>query len=386
MHFLSVEWLGWLFGVVSVYWILPKAWRDVFLGVITLGFLALYSPISAVSLTGLTVAVYFLCNANPLAGWRAMAAGGLVIAILLGFKAMLPSMDMEPGVVRDFVMPLGMAYYAIRFLSYIIDRYKGTLETHRLKDFFLYQFFLPTIVVGPIHRFPAFFNDLKYKRWDASNISLGLQRILYGYAKIVILGNYLIEGVLASHVAALHETNAALATYLDVVIRGLNLYFQFSGFSDVAIGFALLLGYRVMENFNWPYLAKNISEFWRNWHISLTSFAREHVFSLVFAMSRNQYAAIFGTMVFIGVWHELSWRYLVWGAVHGVATMIWAAVNNFQDRRGIAIRNPVLRPFRDAFCILLTVHFVWLSFVIVREPTFPDVLDVYGTIFVYWWL
>ena len=386
MHFLSVEWLGWMFGVVSLYWIFPRVWRDIFLGVVTLGFLAVYSPISAAALTALTVVVYFLCNANPLAGWRAMAAGGLVIAILLGFKWVSPSMDMEPGIIRDFVMPLGMAYYTIRFLSYIIDRYKGTLEAHGLRDFFLYQFFLPTIVVGPIHRFPAFFNDLKYKRWDASNISLGLQRILYGYAKIVILGNYLIEGVLTSHVAQLHKTNAALAAYLDVVLGGLNLYFQFSGFSDVAIGFAMLLGYKIMENFNWPYLAKNISEFWRNWHISLTSFAREHVFSLVFAMSRNQYAAIFGTMVFIGVWHELSWRYLVWGAVHGVATMIWAAANNFQDRHGIAIRNPVLRPFRDVFCILVTVHFVWLSFVIVREPTFLDVLDVYGTIFVYWWL
>lgn len=385
MHFVSAEWLAWMFGTVALYWILPRGVRDVFLAGVTFAFLAFYSPVSVLALTVLTIAVYYMTRVSPLPEWRAIAAGGLVVAVLLFYKIMSPPLGAEQTLVRDVIMPLGMAYYTIRFLSYIIDQYKGTLPQHELRHFIFYQFFLPTIVVGPIHRFPAFFHDIRYKRWDADNLSLGLQRIVYGYAKIVIVGNYLINNVLITELSPLYETSPSLAAYLDIVILGLNLYIQFSGFSDIAIGFGLLLGYRIMENFNWPYLASNISEFWRNWHISLTSFAREHVFALGFAASRSQYVAIFGTLVFIGVWHEFSLRYLVWGAVHGLATIVWQAFDNFQTRHGIAIRNPILRPFRKAFCILLTVHFVWFSFVIVREPTFSDVLAVYKTVLIDWW-
>lgn len=386
MHFLSLEWIYWLCATVAVFWLVPKAWRDYLLMGITFGFLVIYSPPSAGLLSGLTGVVFFLVRPQPLPAWRAWIAGGLVVAVLVAFKLGARADELDPGTVGEVIVPLGLAYYAIRFLLYIIDSYKGVLPEHRLRDFVAYQFFLPTIVVGPIHRFKSFLNDFHYKRWDGAHISEGLQRILYGYAKIVILGNYLVSGIFASYVGQISESHEALSLYLEVVRQGLNLYFQFSGFSDIAIGFGLLLGYKIMENFDWPYLKKNISEFWRSWHMSLTSFAREHVFSVVFANTRSRYVGIFATLVFIGLWHEITVRYLAWGVYHGTGIMVWQGFRSLVDRRGWRITDPGLCKVVHVLSVLATVHFVWFGFVIVRQPNLASVGDIYGRIFLYWWL
>lgn len=386
MHFLSLEWLAWLLAVVAVYWLLPRVWRDAFLVAATFAFLAIYAPLSVALLTGLTVGVYYLVRPRPLPAWRACLGGALIVGVLIAFKLGASATEEPGGFVRDVVVPMGLAYYAIRFLLYVIDSYKGVLPAHDLRAFAAYQFFLPTIVVGPIHRFPAFLDDFHYKRWDADQLSAGLQRILYGYAKIVILGNYLVSGVFAQAIGDLPASQEALALYLEIVRQGLNLYFQFSGFTDIAIGFALLLGYRVMENFNWPYLKANISEFWRAWHISLTSFAREHVFGVVFANTRSRVLGVILTLVFVGLWHEISLRYLAWGVYHGTGIAVWQWWRGRVQAAGWRVANPGLRRVLHAASVLLTVHFVWFSFVLVRQPDLGSAAEIYGRILVYWWL
>lgn len=386
MHFLSPEWLAWLIGVVAVYWLLPRVWRDGFLVAATFAFLALYAPISAGLLTGLTVAIYYLMRPRPLPAWRAWAGGALIVGVLVAFKLGASATEARGDFMRDAVVPMGLAYYAIRFLLYIIDSYKGVLPDHGLRAFVAYQFFLPTMVVGPIHRFPGFLEDLNYKRWDAENLSAGLQRILYGYAKIVILGNYLISGVFAQAIGALPASQESLALYLEIVRQGLNLYFQFSGFTDIAIGFALLLGYRIMENFDWPYLKANISEFWRSWHMSLTSFAREHVFGVVFANTRSRVLGVILTLVFIGLWHEISLRYLAWGVYHGTGIAVWQWWRGQVERAGWQVSQPAPRAVLHAASVLLTVHFVWFSFVLVRQPDLASAGEVYARILITWWL
>lgn len=386
MHFLSLEWLGWLAATLSLYWLAPRSWRDEVLIGLTLTFLLVYSPISAAVLAALTAIVYYLCQveSSALPAWRAWLAAGCVIGALIAFK--LGARATEANFVRDVAVPLGLAYYAIRFLHYIIDCYKGIIPRHGFRDFIAYQFFLPTIVVGPIHRFHAFSHDLHYKRWDARALSEGAQRILYGYAKIAILGNYVISGVFANYVGALSESYNALSLYLEIVRQGLNLYFQFSGFSDIAIGFSLMLGYRVMENFNWPYMQRNISDFWRSWHMSLTSFAREHVFTVVFANTRRRFIGVIATLVFIGLWHEISLRYLAWGVYHGLGIVIWQAFHSFCEEHGREFTSKPVGAILHVASVLFTVHFVWFSFVIVRQPDLWSALQVYETILLSWWL
>ena len=258
------------------------------------------------------------------------------------------------------------------------------MQPPRLHDMIVYLFFLPTIVVGPIHRFGRFAADLRRHRWDAALISEGLERILYGYVKIAVLANYLVSGEMARLIGTIPPDQQPLIYYLDMVRIGLNLYFQFSGFSDVAIGFARLLGFRVMENFNWPYLQTNISDFWRSWHISLTSWVREYVYTTVFSLSRNPALGAVATLVIIGIWHEVSLRYLVWGAYHGLGIVAWQQFTRIAGPYLPTIETGIAGVAVKAFKILLTVHFVWIGFVLVRQPTLADSWHVISTILFFW--
>ena len=382
MTFVSIEWLLWIAATVSIYWLAPRSLRDRVLIVCTTAFLGVHAPVSAGILAGITGVVYLLVNTRPLSGRRAIAAGVVVASVLLGFK--LGGGDTEANIVRDLAVPLGLAYYAVRLFLYIIDSYVGTTPEHKFEHFVSYLFFLPTIVVGPIHRFHHFLTDYQYKRWDSRQLSEGIQRIIYGYAKIVILGNYLISVVFANYVGAIGAEYLPLRQYLEVVRQGLNLYFQFSGFSDVAIGFALLLGYRVMENFDWPFLQRNISDFWRCWHISLTSFAREHVYRMIFSLTRNRYLGVLGTMPFIALWHEVSVRYLVWGLYHVAGITIWQLSRTYIWPHLPMIERVWLARLVDIIKILVTAHFVWFSFIIVRQPDLASALNIYRTILLSW--
>ncbi len=382
MNFVSVEWLLWGSLTVSLYWLAPRQWRDRILVALTLAMLLVHAPVSAGLLTGLTIAIYLLAKARPLPSWRALLAGGLVAVPLIYFK--LGANILEANLVRDLIVPLGLAYYALRLFLYIIDSYVGTIPDHRFEHFVSYLYFLPTIVVGPIHRFGQFLTDYQYKRWDSQNLSEGLQRIVYGYVKIVILGNYLTTGVFGSFVGSIGPDDQALRGYLEIVRQGLNLYFQFSGFSDIAIGFALLLGYRIIENFHWPFLQTNISDFWRCWHISLTSFAREHVYRVIFSVSRNVSLSVMGTMLFIAMWHELSLRYVVWGLYHFAGIMVWQLSQTYLSPRLPTIETVWLARAINGVKIFVTANFVWFSFIIVRQPDLGSALEVYRIILFGW--
>lgn len=379
MHFVSIEWLFWVAAAISFYWLAPRDWRDRVLVALTLALLLVHSPLSAALLTGLALTVFYLSKVRPLSGWRALLAGGVVFGVLIYFKT---GVDLtEPNGLSEIAVPLGLAYYAIRLILYIIDSYTDTVPEHRFEHFVSYLFFLPTIVVGPIHRFNHFLSDYQYKRWDARNLSEGLQRIIYGYVKIVVLGNYLISVVFADFIGSLGQEDLALRYYLEIVRQGLNLYLQFSGFSDIAIGFALILGYRIMENFHWPFLQTNISDFWRCWHISLTSFAREHIYRVIFSVSRNAGLSVLGTMLFIALWHELSLRYVVWGFYHFAGIMVWQLSKTHVSPHLPSIETAWLARTVDGVKIFATANFVWFSFVIVRQPDLASTLDVYRTIF-----
>jgi alginate O-acetyltransferase complex protein AlgI len=141
----------------------------------------------------------------------------------------------------------------------------------------------------------------------------GLERILYGLVKINFLGNFLFNMKLTE--LALHSNPYLLKLYLDVVAFTGNAYCQFAGFSDLAIGLGLIWGIRVMENFNAPFLATNMQEFWQRWHISLSSWCRDYVFQPLAALTRSRWFALLASMLVLALWHEISFRYFLWGII-----------------------------------------------------------------------
>ena len=170
-----------------------------------------------------------------------------------------------------------------------------------------------------------------------------------------------------------------------MVTIGFTLYFMFAGYSDIAIGFARMLGFRIMENFNWPYLKKNISEFWNAWHISLTSWSREYIFTSVIATTRSPALASVASLVSIGLWHEVSVRYLLWGIYHGLAVAIWQRFQTVRKHSPVTVTSRPARLGLDILSTVLTVHFVWLGFLLVRQTSVADMGNVLYQLFYAGW-
>ena len=352
---------------VGLYWLAPRAWRDIVLILLSLTFLTIVAPTSAALLIVFCGVTHLAGNLARPTSRSVLLAGGAMAGCLIAFK-LQKSIGSDTALnFESIVIPLGLSYYTFRCLHFLIERAKGTLFRVSLRELAAYLFFLPTFVIGPIHRFEAFSIDRRRLRLDPGQLSSGIERIIQGYAKIVILSNFAIERMLGDYISGLSNPDGVWAIYLGVVQSGLNLYLQFSGHSDVAIGFALMLGFRIIENFDWPYLQPNISAFWQSWHRSLSRWCRGYIFNPVVAITRSPALGAATTMVVIGLWHEISLRYLLWGAYHGLGLIVWQA---FQDRKAASSWQipTALRGTAHAISVVLTVHFVWFGFTILMMP------------------
>ena len=388
MSIQSLVWIAWAAGGVLGHWITPARWRDWFLVIFTMLFLAVNSPVSALLLTSLTVATFVVTKRQPVGGTSVAMLAIVIVGMLAAYKISMGELSFDAG--AELLIPLGLSYYTLRCLHYAIERYKGTIKDHSFADFISYQFFFPTLVAGPIHRFTEFDRDRQRRRWDPQQFSAGLERILFGFTKVVVLGNFLISQVLGDFVAnrlaidgsALGASDPSLPwfVYLDLLRHGLNLYFQFSGYSDVAIGVGLLLGFRVMENFNWPFLKKNVSEFWQSWHISLTSWCREYIYMGVISNWRSPALAATATMLAIGFWHEISLRYLVWGIYHACGIAVWQRFQRIKPRLP-NVNRIVPATVLTGLSIALTFHFIILGFSIVQGPTLAVAVQKWRILF-----
>jgi len=330
MTLLSLTVFAWFAATVVCAWTLPRKWQPFTIAFSTVMFLSFYSPLSLFILTGTSFFVFFLLKKNRTNSAVVILCIGVVGALFAWFK--IDSLSAAHTNGGSHIMPLGISYYSCRQIHYIFETYKQKLEGHAFSDYLCYLFFLPTIHVGPIHRFPEFLRDLRRRRWDAYNLSAGLERVLYGYAKIVILGNYLISGKFNHAISGFEVSRPIVSEYLKSVSYWMNLYFQFSGYSDIAIGFSLMTGFHVMENFNYPFLAKNILEFWQRWHISLTSWCKDYVYLPVASLTRRPLVSLFVALIILGLWHEFSGRYVLWGIYHALGIAVWHAFQSFKKR------------------------------------------------------
>lgn len=359
--------LLWMVLTVAIGWLLPRNWLPLVLSSICAAFLAIYSPMSLLALAAVTLIVGFsLINGEGKHGYLLSAIAACSI-VFIAYRSGSTTLGLAEGVGL-----LGFAFYILRAIHVLLESYAGRLAKPGWQQLLSYFWFLPTLQVGPIHRFQPFQRDLFRRRWDNELFASGLRRVVWGYAKIVILADYLVNDLYAGWVATLGKSTWWYH-YLDTLHYGLNLYFKFAGYSDIAIGFALLLGFRVIENFNFPFLAQDISDFWRRWHISLSSWCREYVYMPVFSMTRIPALAAISTMLVLGLWHELSFRYLLWGIWHGVGIAI---CQRWQRSTAAKVLNTgnVARAW-SAVAAFITLNFVILSFVITGADSMQEMLD-----------
>jgi alginate O-acetyltransferase complex protein AlgI len=243
--------------------------------------------------------------------------------------------------VPDMPLPIGISFYTFRAISYIVDCYWGKVKAEeKFSDFLLYMTFFPIITQGPIVRYETVQYQLSARRSELMGIKEGILRTVIGLGKKVIiadnLGNIVDQFLANGNID--HQT--MLGAWYGVILYALQIYFDFSGYSDMAIGISRMFGFRLDENFRYPFLCKDITEFWQRWHISLGTFFRDYVLYIPIFGKRRKFGGLFLVWFLTGLWHGASWNFILWGLYYGVFILIEQLIGKKRMKKiPLAIRH-----------------------------------------------
>ncbi len=309
----------------------------------------------------LTSIVYYLGVLSVFKYWSFAADAVASLAGTLGVRLSVPHLRL--------VLPFGISFFTFETMSYTIDVWRGELEpTRRYVDYLLFVCFFPHLVAGPIVRPSQMLPQLlAAPRTDAAKQATGLWRIALGLAKKIVIGDYLARA-LVDRVFETPERFTALEVLLGAYAYAAQIYADFSGYTDIAIGSAALFGYELPENFVQPYLATNLQDFWRRWHITLSTWLRDYLYKPLGGSRRGNartYLNLLVTMILGGLWHGASWTFVAWGALHGCAL----AVTRMWQRARASDARAAPTGLARWLAILLTFHFVCFAWVFFRAPT-----------------
>lgn len=268
--------------------------------------------------------------------------------------------------LADLAFPVGLSFYTFQSLSYAIDHYRDpSLEPFSFTDVLCYVSFFPTVMSGPIQRDYEFFPQLALMEQNRQAFIEGMGMILSGLFKKVALATCLAE-YLVDPVYQDPGSYSWHVVLLAVYGYSIQIFCDFSGYTDMAIGIARLMGMRLPQNFNSPYRAVNLQDFWRRWHISLSQWLRDYLYISMGGNRRgNHYVNIIATMIIGGLWHGSGLNFLIWGTLHGIGQAVGHAWKRLKTRYGIKPATRVGAMCRTAaawFCTLQFVSFLWIFF------------------------
>jgi len=259
--------------------------------------------------------------------------------------------------IKGLALPLGISFYTFQTLSYTIDVYRGQIKANKsFVNFAAYVSLFPHLVAGPIVRYVNIDKQLEDRHVDRSKFTMGLERLILGLAKKMIIANTC-ASVADEIFSSSPEFITSGAAWIGIIAYTLQIYFDFSAYSDMAIGLAKMLGFNFLENFNYPYIANSIKDFWRRWHISLSTWFRDYLYiplggnrTSSAKMYRNLFIVFFAT----GLWHGASWNFIIWGLMHG---MFLVAERLFLEKALEKIWKPIGHIYA-----LLVVMIGWVFF------------------------
>lgn len=282
----------------------------------------------------------------------------------------------------EIVLPLGLSYYTFQTIGYILDIYRGSIKAEKsLSQFTLFTLFFPKLLVGPIERANHFLPQLKKRIYfDKQNITEGAKRIAWGLFKKLVVADRI--AIYHSMVISTSKHQSGETILLACVLYTFQVYADFSGYTDIALGTARMFGYDLMENFKRPLLARSVSDFWRRWHISLSSWVNDYIFNPI--VLKKRYWGIWGvfyglliSFVVIGIWHGAAWNYVLFGLLQAVAMIYEVATR--KTRKRISKRIPPV--IYNIASIILTFSFVTFSLIIFQSPTIDSALVIIDRIF-----
>jgi alginate O-acetyltransferase complex protein AlgI len=368
---------------LALYFLLPKAWNNTVLVAASLVFYGWGDPLAALALIIPSVALNFqlgrLIGAAQGKRRRRLVAIAIAInlAVLIAFKyaqflianlnEALALVGAAPLPLPEVPLPLGISFFTFHILSYLIDVYRGVLPPQQsLSAFALYIVNFPQLIAGPIIRYKQIADQLPLRVVTAGDVEYGVLRFITGLGKKLLIADPV--GQIADVTFGMPAAElTAGAAWLGVACYALQIYFDFSGYSDMAIGLARMFGFRFPENFNYPYSAASIQDFWRRWHITLSAWFRDYVYIPLggnrfgpWKTVRNLWLVFFLT----GAWHGASWNFIIWGLWHGM----FLSLERIPALALLLARMP--RIIRTGY-VLVVVLIGWVFF---RAPTLDHAL------------
>ena len=336
MLFSSIPFLYYFLpAVLIVYFLVPPKFKNAVLLLFSLVFYGWGEP-KLVFLMMFTIAVFYFCGlaigkAKQLPWKKAWLSVSVVVSLgLLGIFKYADFFISSINTITDLgipllklALPVGISFYTFQCLSYTIDVYRGNAEVQ--KDpiaFGAYVTLFPQLIAGPIVRYVDVAKELKHRSHNWENIAYGLRRFLIGLGKKIILADNF-----ALLIKLFRESGepSVLFFWMYAIAFLLNIYFDFSGYSDMAIGLGRIFGFHFLENFNYPYLSKSITEFWRRWHMSLGSWFRDYVYIPMGGNRVSRSRWIFNILtvwMLTGAWHGAAWNFVLWGLLYAVFLLI----------------------------------------------------------------
>ena len=380
------------------YYVLPKKVRNLWLLLGSLFFYGFYEPkflpiiASSVILNylfGLAVAKFATDGSHNIKQKITVISSLIVnLGALVYFKYFIMLVEtandlFHKGIaVPKIIMPLGISFFTFQSISYVIDVYRteGTVDAGGNKvtiaeknfiDYALYITMFPQLIQGPIERYPKMKQALKNPQLSTTQFSKGIERFIIGLAKKALLADTIGE-VAEAIFTANTNTMATSVAWLGAICYTIQIYYDFSGYTDMAIGLGKLFGFDFSENFNYPYISKSITEFWRRWHISLSSWFKDYLYiPLGGNRTGNVYVNLLIVFLATGIWHGADWGFVVWGLWHGVFMLI----ERFLKGRSVGFKLP------GFFKWLYTMLAVTLGWVLFKIEDLADAMDYFAVMF-----
>ena len=318
---------------------------------------------------------------------RLFSAIGVVFPlIMLGFfkyfnffvDSFVDVFGIKSATSLNIILPVGISFYTFQSMSYTIDVLRKNIKSYSFPDVALYVSFFPQLVAGPIVKASDFMPQLKKNEpLNLNDLAKGLQIFVFGLFKKIVIADNL--SVFVDDVFEKPLAFSSVSVILAVISYSIQIYCDFSGYSDMAIGVAKCLGYDFLPNFNMPYISKNVTEFWKRWHISLSTWLQEYLYIPLGGNRKGtvrRYINLLLTMVLGGLWHGANYTFVFWGLLHGIALCVHKIYMKFRKNKKESIIG-------SAVSVLLTYIFVCVCWVFFRAKNFSIAIDVLSKMFIW---
>ncbi len=402
MVFNSVEFLVFFPIVVILYFIIPQKYKWVLLLVASYYFYMAWKPEYILLILFSTIINYYIaifmekCNTKNEKKKYLYISLFANLGILFLFKyfnffsesinAILSFTNLNISVpMVSLLLPMGISFYTFQTLSYTIDVYNEKTKAERHFGIFaLYVTFFPQLVAGPIERseklLPQFYEEHNFKYDD---VTYGLKRMAWGFFKKVIIADRI--GIMVNTVYNNPQNYKGLPLIIATLAFGIQIYCDFSGYSDIAIGSARVMGFRLMENFKRPYFSKSISEFWRRWHISLSTWFKDYIYIPLggnrVKVSRA-YLNLFITFLVSGLWHGASWNFIIWGALHGTYLVFGKILSPIRKKVVEFTKIYKIPKVHNIIKMIIVISLVMFAWIFFRANTIYDAMYIVSNLFV----